>query len=160
MIKKTNLLICSLILAGSTLLGACTPTVANRGAQIDPDRLAEIQAGQSTREDVATKLGTPTMVSNFDDKIWYYVGRKTEQVSFLDPELLEQKGVRIKFDEQGKVIEITSLDPTKVQDVATVERATPTYGQDDSFLKQLFGTLSNARPGLKGSQREGGGNTN
>jgi len=64
--KKTHLLL--LLVLGA--LAACQPTIANRGNILDPDSLAQIKAGETTREEVATKLGTPTAISTFDDKIW------------------------------------------------------------------------------------------
>ena len=136
-----------------TMLAACEPTVANRGNILDPEKLAEIKAGTSTREDVATKLGTPTQVSTFDDKTWYYMGRQTEQYSFLDPEVTKQKAVEIKFDDNGTVTAVDNLDLSNAQDVATVERKTPTYGNDNTFIQQLIGNLGHVGP--KQSKQEG-----
>lgn len=130
----------------SLTLAACEPTVANRGNILDADRLAEIKAGTSTREDVATKLGTPTEVSTFDDKVWYYVGRQTEQYSFLDPEVVQQKAVEIRFDDKGVVTAVSNLDLAEAKDVEPIDRATPTYGHDDTFIKQLIGNLSHPSP--------------
>ncbi|MDX2027584.1 MAG: outer membrane protein assembly factor BamE [Alphaproteobacteria bacterium] len=130
-----------------TLLAACEPTLASRGNVFDPEKMAEIKAGTSTREDVATRLGTPTAVSTFDDKIWYYVGRQTEQYSFFDPEVISQQGVEIRFDDQGTVTEIVKLDLSEAQNIDPVERRTPTYGQDNTLIQQLLGNLSRPRPG-------------
>ena len=135
-----------LILALAVLLGACEPTIANRGNIVDPDRLAEIKVGASTREEVATKLGTPTQVSTFDDKTWYYMGRQTEQYSFLDPEVLKQKAVEIKFDDNGTVTAVNDLDLSNAENVAMVERTTPTYGNDNTFIQQLIGNLGHVGP--------------
>lgn len=127
-------------------LSACEPTVANRGNILDTDKLTEIKAGVSTREDVATKLGTPTQVSTFDDKVWYYVGRQTEQYSFLDPEVVKQKAVEIRFDDKGVVASVTDLDLADAKNIEPVDRATPTFGHDDTFIKQLIGNLSHPTP--------------
>jgi outer membrane protein assembly factor BamE (lipoprotein component of BamABCDE complex) len=53
-------LLLSLLLV--VIVSACAPVVANRGNILDDDKLAEIKTGESTREEVATKLGTPTHV--------------------------------------------------------------------------------------------------
>ena len=135
------------------LLAACEPTIANRGNILDPDRLAEIKPGTSTREDVATKLGTPTQVSTFDDKTWYYMGRQTQQYSFLDPEVLKQKAIEIKFDENGTVTAVNDLDLAQAQDVAVVGRTTPTFGNDNTFMQQLIGNLGHVSP--KTNKQEG-----
>jgi outer membrane protein assembly factor BamE (lipoprotein component of BamABCDE complex) len=130
----------------AALLGACEPVIANRGNILDADKLAEIKAGTSTREEVATKLGTPTQISTFDDKVWYYVGRQTQQYSFLDPEVVKQKAVEIRFDDQGVVTTVTDLNLAEAHDIEPVDRATPTYGRDDTFIKQLIGNLAHPTP--------------
>jgi outer membrane protein assembly factor BamE (lipoprotein component of BamABCDE complex) len=135
------------------LLAACEPTIASRGNILEPDKLAEIHAGTSTREDVATKLGTPTQISTFDDKTWYYIGRQTQQYSFLDPEVLKQKAVEIKFDDQGVVTAVNDLDLSQAEYVDTVGRSTPTYGNDNTLIQQLIGSLSHPVP--KQAKQEG-----
>lgn len=154
MTTKVNMLMKSLpLLALAALLAACEPTIANRGNILDPDTLAEIKEGASTRDDVATKLGTPTEVSTFDDKTWYYVGRQTQQYSFLDPEVLQQHAIKICFDDKGVVTTITKLDLSQAQDVTPVARSTPTYGHDNTLIQQLLGNLSHPVPDM-GPDRE------
>lgn len=149
--KQKILLLASLAL----LLGACEPTVANRGNILDTEKLNEIKVGTSTREEVATKLGTPTQISTFDDKKWYYIGRQTEQYSFLDPEVIDQQATEISFDDQGVVTSINKLDvASAAADVAPVDRRTPTYGSEVTLVKQLLGNL--ARPMPKMNQRRSG----
>lgn len=136
------------------LLAACEPTIANRGNILDPDKLAEVKVGTSTREEVATHLGTPTMVSTFDDKVWYYAGRQTEQYSFFDPIVLKQKAVEVRFNDEGIVTALNDLDLSAAKDISPVDRRTPTYGNDDTFIKQLLGNLSRPTPSMD-SRREG-----
>ena len=128
------------------VLSACEPTVANRGNILDNEQVAEIKAGVSTREEVAAKLGTPTQISTFDDKTWYYIGRQTEQYSFFNPEVLKQKAVEIRFDDAGVVTSVTDLDLADAKDVDPVDRSTPTFGHDNTFIKQLIGNLSHPTP--------------
>ena len=135
----------TLVLLALTL-SACEPTVANRGNILDADKVAEIKVGSSTREEVATKLGSPTQISTFDDKVWYYIGRRTEQVAFLDPAVVQQKAVEVRFDEAGVVTSVNNLDLAEAQDVDPVDRTTPTYGHDDTLIKQLIGNLSHPMP--------------
>jgi len=138
---------------GLLLLAACEPTIANRGNILDADKLAEIKPGETTREEVATKLGTPTRVSTFDDKTWYYLGRQTQQYSFLDPEVLKQKAVEIKFDDTGTVMAVNDLDLSGAKDISPVARSTPTYGNDNTLIQQLIGNLGHPVPDIK--KREG-----
>jgi len=128
------------------LLAACAPTVANRGNLIEAEKLAEIQVGTSSREDVASKLGTPTQVGSFDENVWYYFGRRTEQYSFFTPEVVEQQAVEVHFDDQGIVVALNKLDPGDTKKVDPVNRRTPTYGRETTIFEQLIGNLG--RPGM------------
>lgn len=152
--KKTYLF----LLGVSIGLTACQPTIANRGNILDPDSLAQIQPGVSTREQVAAKLGTPTEVSTFDEKIWYYVGRRTEQYAFLDPEVTKQQAVEVDFNDEGIVSQVSNLDLSKAADIDPIDRATPTYGRDDTFMRQLLGDLSHPMPNIKDPHAGGSGN--
>ena len=150
--KKTHLLLLSALGA----LTACQPTVANRGNLLDLDNLAQIKPGETTREDVATKLGTPTVISTFDDKVWYYVGRETKQYSFLDPEIVKQQAVEVDFNDKGVVAFVKNLDLSQTADVSPVDRETPTFGQEQTLMRELLGDLSHPRPDL-GSTNRGSG---
>lgn len=122
-------------------LAACAPTVANRGNIVDPEKLAEVKVGESSREEVAKILGSPTQVGTFDENVWYYFGRSTKQYSFLDPEIVNQQAVEVHFTDEGIVKSIDKLDPAQAQDIAPVARRTPTYGHETTILEQLVGNL-------------------
>jgi outer membrane protein assembly factor BamE (lipoprotein component of BamABCDE complex) len=149
--KKNPLILFSLLF----LVNACAPTVANRGSMLDQDVFNQIQPGVTTREEVATKLGTPTSISTFDENVWYYIGRETEQYSFLTPNVLKQQAVEIDFDENGIVKSKTNLDLAQAEDASPIDRATPTYGQKHTILRELIGDLSHPRPDLKSGRRSG-----
>lgn len=145
----TRLLLCCTL--PFLLLAGCAPTIANRGNIVDADKLAEIKPGSSTREEVATKLGTPTQVSTFDEKIWYYFGQQTEQYSFLAPEVTERQTIAIAFNDEGVVTAINKLNPNDVATIDPVSRRTPTYGHETTVLEQLVGNLG--RPGRLGGDK-------
>ena len=138
------------LLSACAFLSACVPTISNRGNLIEADKLAEIKTGVSTREEVSSKLGTPTQVGTFDENAWYYFGRQTEQYAFLDPEIVEQKAIEIRFDDNGVVKEINNLDPTVARnDIEPVNRTTPTYGHEMTFFEQLVGNIGHPGSPIK-----------
>jgi outer membrane protein assembly factor BamE (lipoprotein component of BamABCDE complex) len=153
--KKTHLIALCTVAA---LLGACEPTMATRGNLLDLDALSEIKPGVTTREEVATKLGTPTVVSTFDEKVWYYVGRETEQYSFLDPDVVKQQAIEVDFDDQGVVTATKNMDLSQAADAEPVERITPAYGKENTILRELLGDLNHPMPDLKNQQHGGNGN--
>jgi outer membrane protein assembly factor BamE (lipoprotein component of BamABCDE complex) len=143
-----------LFLLFSTLV-ACEPTIANRGNILDPDVFAQIKPGETTREDVATKLGTPTTISTVDENTWYYIGRQTEQYSFLSPDVLKQQAIEVDFDDKGVVKAFTNLDLSQAADATPVDRATPTFGQKNTILRELLGDFSHPLPDLKNQRGSG-----
>ncbi|MBI1272529.1 MAG: outer membrane protein assembly factor BamE [Alphaproteobacteria bacterium] len=139
-------------MVGCTLLAAaCTPVVANRGNMVDADRLAEIKAGVSTREEVAVKLGSPSHIAALDENTWYYIGRRTEQYAFFDPEVTEQQVVLVTFDDAGIVKDIEKIDTSGAKDISPVQRATPTFGRETTLIQDLFGNV-----GRPGAPKKGG----
>ena len=127
--------------------------MVNRGNMLDADKLAEIKPGTTTLEEVATRLGTPTQIGTFDENVWYYVGRRTEQYSFFDPEVIEQKAVAVRFNDQGVVTVVKKLDAAESQDIDPVTRRTPTYGHETTVLEQLLGNLSSKGLGPKNKKK-------
>lgn len=126
-------------------LAGCTPTLAKRGTFFEPEDIAALHVGVSTRADVLDRLGSPTQVGTFDDKTWYYVGQTTEQTAFLDPKVIERRGVVIVFDDAGVVSSLTSIDPEESRSINPVSRKTPTYGHETTVIEQLLGNIG--RPG-------------
>jgi len=153
MTNKLLIITCSAI---ALSLSACQPVVANRGNVIDADILDGIKIGSSTREEVATQMGTPTAVSGFDENVWYYIGIQTEQYSFMTPQVKKHEAVEINFDDSGIVTSKKKLDLSKAASVDSVDRTTPTFGQEQTLLKELLGNLSNPRPDLGNKSRDGG----
>ena len=146
-----------LLVAVSGIAG-CAPSVEQRGNLPTPDKLSEIHAGSTTKDEVTKILGTPSSVSVFDnDKSWYYISRRTAQTAFFDPTVLDQQVYIVKFDDQGVV---KTLDHKVLEDgkeITPVARATPAPGRELSFLEQLIGNLGKFNGGSEGGGSSGGG---
>ena len=112
-----------------------------RGNLADPEVVSQITPGESTRGTVEDLLGSPTTVATFNDRTWYYIGRKTERFAFFKPEILEQQVVAIHFDEAGTVENVKIYGPDDAREVEVVDRTTPTAGQELTVLQELFGNL-------------------
>lgn len=122
------------------ILSGCA-TYDNRGHFLEPEQLDKIQVGITKKEQVAEYLGTPSSVSPFGDKTWFYMSETTQRRAFLSPKVVKSNVTRIEFDDQGKVTVIDSLTEQDKQVIYHVNRSTPTSGYSDSILKQLFGNV-------------------
>ena len=139
------------------MLSACAPTVNNRGHLLDADRLAEIHPGETNKDQVVKLLGTPSSVGVFDDKTWYYISRQTEQVAFLNKDVLDQQVYVINFDTQGVVKNVDHKDLKDARLIEPAPGATPAPGRELTFLEQIIGNVGRFSSGAMSSTGGGEG---
>jgi outer membrane protein assembly factor BamE (lipoprotein component of BamABCDE complex) len=123
------------------ILAACAVSEDQRGNLPDPDRLAQIKPGTTTKEQVVKVLGSPSSASTFDDDVWYYISRKTKQVAFLSPTVLDQQVFIVDFDDKGVVKDIGHKNMADGESVSPAPGATPAPGRELSFMEQLIGNI-------------------
>jgi outer membrane protein assembly factor BamE (lipoprotein component of BamABCDE complex) len=140
-------------------LAACTASVDQRGNLPEPDKLAQIRPGTTTRDQVAKILGTPSSTGVFDDKRWYYISRRTSQVAFLDPDLLDQQVYIVNFDGKGVVQGVDHRDLQDGREIEPAPGATPAPGRELTFLEQVLGNIGRFNKGGSSSSEGGGGTT-
>src|SRR3546814_18685386 len=78
-----------LLTCAALALTACGNTVQVRGHTPDPEDVAGIQPGIHSRQDLIDLLGSPSTVSTFEDRQWYYIGQQNTQGPFSKPEGLQ-----------------------------------------------------------------------
>src|SRR5438067_1317360 len=115
--RKTSLRDLAAMTLAAASLAACSPTVDQRGKLPEPDKLAEIRPGATTREEVAKILGTPSSTSVFSDQTWYYISRRTEQVAFFNPDVVDQQVYVVNFDNRGVVKAVDHKDLKDGRDI-------------------------------------------
>src|SRR5262245_7319807 len=130
MIKNQLIRPLLVVIAATALLAlpACGPKVDNGGYVHDGAIKELVTVGQSTREDVKTKLGSPSSQSSFGDETWYYITNRKEAYAFLRPEVVQQDVVSIVFDSKGVVSQVSNYNIDDGQDFTIVKRTTPTEG--------------------------------
>jgi outer membrane protein assembly factor BamE (lipoprotein component of BamABCDE complex) len=139
----------------ATGLAACAPTIDQRGNLPEPDKLAQIHPGTTTREQVTKILGTPSSTGVFDDKNWYYISRRIKQVSFFDPDVLDQQVYIVNFDAAGVVRGVDHKDLKDAEDIEPAPGATPAPGRELTFLEQVLGNIGRFNKGGSGSAAPG-----
>lgn len=142
----------ALAVAAASLV-ACAPTVDQRGNLPDPEKVAQIHPGTTTREQVAQLLGTPSSTGVFNDRNWYYISRRTKQVAFLDPDVLDQQVYIVNFDDKGVVRGVDHKDLRDGRDIEPAPGATPAPGRELTFVEQVLGNIGRFN---KGGSSEGG----
>lgn len=123
------------------LVGACATEVNLRGNAPDTEQLSLIQPGAQSRDQVIQLLGSPTVVSTFDQHTVYYISQRTRTVTYHEPEVLTRQVIEIRFDQSDRVAGIRKYDLRDGKQVDVVERTTPTPGRQFTLLQQLLGNL-------------------
>jgi outer membrane protein assembly factor BamE (lipoprotein component of BamABCDE complex) len=145
--------------SGIVMIAGCATSVEQRGNLPTPEKLAEIEPGVTTKDQVVKILGSPSSISIFSDKSWYYISRRTGQFAFFDPDVIDQQVYILNFDDQGVV---KTVDHKGVQDARAIDpvpRATPAPGRELTFLEQVIGNVGkfNNAASSKGSGSSTGG---
>ncbi len=128
------------LLAGA--LCACSAARVNKeGNQIEPQALAQIKPGVTTKDQVQNLIGSPSSVAAFDANTWYYMSKRSEQWAFLSPIVLEEEIVQIDFDGKGVVTSMRKYGEDDTKSVAMVDRTTPSRGKSITVVDEIYNTL-------------------
>jgi outer membrane protein assembly factor BamE (lipoprotein component of BamABCDE complex) len=125
----------------AVVLAGCSTDVDQHGHLPDPEKIAAIQPGTSTKADIVKLIGSPSSVSTFDDNAWYYISRRTKQIAFFQPEVLDQQVFIVDFDDKGVVKDVGHKDLADGRSITPAPGATPAPGRELSFLEQLVGNI-------------------
>jgi outer membrane protein assembly factor BamE (lipoprotein component of BamABCDE complex) len=154
-------LVClSLAAALAGTLGACaapdfmTFPPQTRGNKVDPELLAQLVPGTSSRADATALIGSPTARATFDDNTWIYIGEVTKPVIGGTQRVRDQQVVVLTFDQGGVLRTIERKGPEDAQSVSVVTRATPSPGNNASVLQQLLGNVGRFSPGGTPGQKQ------
>jgi outer membrane protein assembly factor BamE (lipoprotein component of BamABCDE complex) len=131
----------ALLSFGAVILAACEPVYDTRGNLPDPDAVLQIQPGIDDRRQVAELLGSPSTVGTFDARTWYYISKKTKRISFLDPDVLDQEVLEIKFDRAGIVDDMKIYGLENARTIVPDPNFTPTTGKELTILQQIMGNI-------------------
>ena len=129
------------------VLAGCYPTIDHRGFNPEQIQLEKIQVNISTKETVQDTLGSPSTTSLFPVEgknwsNWYYVYRKTETTSFLEPKVVDQLVIKITLDEKDIVRNIDTQKGVKGEKIKATKERTQTTGYESSVMKDIFGNFN------------------
>ncbi len=130
------------VLIGAAGLLACSPRIEARGTSLSATKLARVEPGAHTRQDIRSLLGTPSTIGAFNSQTWYYFSERTSRVAFFQPDVLERQVVAIHFDKSGVVKEVRRYSKEDGREIDLVDRATETPAPSYNLLEQLFGNAT------------------
>jgi outer membrane protein assembly factor BamE (lipoprotein component of BamABCDE complex) len=144
-------------LSAVVALAGCAGDVNQRGNLPPPNELAQIRPGKTTRAEVEKILGSPSSVGVFNDNDWYYISRRTKQVAFFDPHVLDQEVYVVDFNPDGVVQAVDHKTLRNGEEITPVARTTPAPGKHLTFIEQVVGNLGKFNGTSGGSEAGSGG---
>lgn len=133
----------AMVVLGSALgvgLSGCNSMgeTLTKGYVVDEKALAEVKPGMSV-EKVLQTLGTPSTVSTVGNKTFYYISQTMQRtVQFLEPRTVDQRVVAVYFNKNFKVERVANYGLKDGVVFDFISRTTPSSGQEQSFVRQLF----------------------
>jgi outer membrane protein assembly factor BamE (lipoprotein component of BamABCDE complex) len=144
--KKTiSRLLAVAMIAG--IAGACVQGEEfQRGYILDEQALAQVRPGMSA-EQVLETLGTPSTVSTVGNQSWYYISQTTrQQFAFQKQRVVDQRVTAVYFTPNLRVerVALYGIEDGVIFDF--ISRTTPTGGEEQSFLGNLFRGMTRFSP--------------
>ncbi|HEX8447544.1 MAG TPA: outer membrane protein assembly factor BamE [Sphingomonas sp.] len=128
-------------LAALVLTSGCARIRDHKGYVPDNALIATIAPGVDNRASVERTLGRPSFVGQFDDSVWYYLSRNTNQLAFGKPKPVDQMLLAVRFDGAGNVVSATRTGKETIASISPNGDKTPTLGRHTSFFSELFGNI-------------------
>jgi outer membrane protein assembly factor BamE (lipoprotein component of BamABCDE complex) len=128
----------ALAILATPLAGCLGGEEFQRGYMLDERAVRQVSRGMNA-EKVLETLGTPSTVSTVGNKSWYYISQRSRRTfQFLGETVVDQRVTAVYFDRNLRVerVALYGLREGRVFDF--LSRTTPTGGQDQSFIGQIF----------------------
>lgn len=143
------------------VLSACSSTkteewfVSHNGNMPSEERISEIEVGDAQNK-VMQVLGAPSTIVSLDRNTWIYMSSDIKRVAFWAPEEVNRYVLTIRFDNDGKVAEISRLGKNSGQEIEVSSDETAAPGENPGFFRKYFGGVGQYNP-LGGLNRNGNG---
>ena len=144
----------------TVFLNACSSAkqnewfVTHNGNMPSEDRIARVEKGDS-KDDVLQVLGVPSSVMAFDDNTWIYMSSDIKRVAFFAPKETDRDILKINFDNNDRVTEITHLTKADGKDITPSDDKTDIKGENTGFFRKYFGGVGQYNP-FAGQNKAGG----
>lgn len=125
------------------ILCGCESKIETRGFNPESYKPDLIRVGADDTHSVQEKMGTPSTIAPFPDKngykVWYYIAKKVELISFYKPTTLDQFVIIVRFDKSDKVVKVEKI--TGETQVEPNPEKTEITGYESGVLRDVFGNF-------------------
>jgi outer membrane protein assembly factor BamE (lipoprotein component of BamABCDE complex) len=105
--------------------------------------LLEIGVDKNT---VRNLMGSPTLISDIDNEVWFYISEKTESFLFLKPKIINREILAIEFI-NNKVSDLHKLDlNNQLKNFKFSPKKSFVMDHKTGFFSDLFGNVGQVKP--------------
>lgn len=130
------------------VVAACSSAIRKHGYVPPPEDLAQVQVGVSTRDSVIETIGAPSSSGILNKGGFYYVATYTRKYGARAQRIVSRDLVAISFDSRDVVSGVQRFDLSDGKAVVLERRITDSGADNQTFLRQLVGNLTNFNPAL------------
>lgn len=138
-------LLCCVVLSACSTAKQNEWFVNHNGNMPTEERIAKIKNG-SSKDEVLQVLGAPSATVSFDEKTWIYMSSDIKRVAFAKPEEINRDILRLRFNNEDKVVEIARLDKNDGKDIVPCQDKTEVKGENLGFFRKYFGGVGQYNP--------------
>jgi outer membrane protein assembly factor BamE (lipoprotein component of BamABCDE complex) len=137
-----------LIIFLSIMLSSCLSRVEKRGYIFDVADYELLQEGITSKDRVIKILGSPTLISDLDDKeAWIYYAEETKLLLFFKPKIISRNILVIRFDEENTLEELKKIDlSAEEKKLIFATDFTAVESHKDSLFKSFFSNVGSVKP--------------
>ena len=130
----------------SLFISACTLKKVERhhGVHFLNKKQEKLTINQSNKNDVLKLLGSPSTKSTFDNDLWIYIERKTDNSSltkFGSERIIVNNVLLLEINNMGLLASKEFLDLTKMQDLEFAKRITEGQYKKSTFLYDFLSSM-------------------
>ena len=130
----------------SLFISACTlkKVEKHHGVHFLNKKQEKLTINQSNKNDILKLLGSPSTKSTFDNDLWIYIERKTDNSSltkFGSERIIVNNVLLLEINNKGLLANKEFLDLTKMQDLKFSKRTTEGQYKKNSFLYDFLSSM-------------------
>lgn len=124
-----------------TLNISCVNTKVVNGQLPDADLLSALKIGKDNKKLVQKILGSPSFNGELGDNSIYYVFSVSSKIAFMNPTLIDQKVLQVKFDKEDILEKVMLFKKDDVEEIVMSAKTTKTAGKKMGFFEQLISNI-------------------
>jgi outer membrane protein assembly factor BamE (lipoprotein component of BamABCDE complex) len=130
----------------SLFISACTLKKVERhhGVHFLNKKQEKLTVNQSNKNDILKLLGSPSTKSTFDNDLWIYIERKTDNSSltkFGNERIIVNNVLLLEVNNMGLLASKEFLDLTKMKDLKFTKQTTESQYKKNTFLYDFLSSM-------------------